>query len=146
MIQTHTFKVCLFTAIIAITSISYADTTTKIVPSQPITALAAHARESAAVPTFKSISMKDLGLRPMTAAEFASAMCIMGASSGLSLTYMLGPNEIIMLVVGGVVVPSSPSILFLSLFSTMAAAGCSIAAASTPAISWVAERVVIPYF
>jgi hypothetical protein len=45
-----------------------------------------------------------------------------------------------MLVVGGVVVPSSSSILFLSLFGTMALAGCTIGTLSTPAISWLYNR------
>ncbi len=80
---------------------------------------------------------KTTGIRPMTDTEFTSAMCILGATAGMAITYMAGPNEIIMLVVGGVVVPSSPTILFWSLFGTMAAAGCTIGSTSTAAISWL---------
>lgn len=89
--------------------------------------------------TQSSAFMHDFGwnLRPMTESEFTSSMCVLGATTSLALTYMVGPNEIIMLVVGGVVVPSAPSVLFVSLFGTMAAAGCTIGASSTPAISWL---------
>lgn len=79
-------------------------------------------------------------MRPMTEAEFTSAMCVLGAATSMTATYMVGPNEVIMLVVGGVVIPSSPSILFLSLFGTMAAAGCTIGSLSTPAVNWLYQH------
>jgi len=82
-------------------------------------------------------------IRPMNDAEITSAMCVLGATVGMAMTYLAGPNEVIMLVVGGVVVPSSPSILFLSLFGTMAAAGCTIGALATPAVSWWHRRYAI---
>jgi hypothetical protein len=73
----------------------------------------------------------------MNEAEFTSAMCVLGATAMMAATYTAGPNEIIMLIVGGVIVPSSPTILFISLFGTMAAAGCTIGALGTPAVSWM---------
>jgi len=76
-------------------------------------------------------------IRPMNESEFMSAMCVLGATAMMAATYMAGPNEIIMLIVGGVIVPSSPTVLFISLFGTMAAAGCTIGALATPAGSWM---------
>jgi hypothetical protein len=90
-------------------------------------------------PTSPSVNTSQ-SIRPMTEEEFVSSMCVLGATAGLALTYMVGPNEIIMLVVGGVVVPSSSSVLFVSLFGTMAAAGCTLGATSTPAISWLYQH------
>lgn len=75
--------------------------------------------------------------RPMTEEEQNSAMCIAGATTGMVASYVAGPSEVIMLVVGGLVVPSSSSILFWGLFGTIAAAGCTIGSLAVPAISWL---------
>jgi hypothetical protein len=75
--------------------------------------------------------------RAMTDEERNSAMCILGATTGMAASYAVGPSEVIMLVVGGVVVPSSSSILFWGLFGTIAAAGCAIGELATPATSWL---------
>lgn len=79
-------------------------------------------------------------LRAMTDEERDSAMCILGATTGMATSYIVGPSEVIMLVVGGVVVPSSSSILFWGLFGTIAAAGCAIGELATPATSWLYHR------
>jgi hypothetical protein len=42
-----------------------------------------------------------------------------------------------MLIVGGLVIPSSSSILFLGVFGTIAAAGCTIGSLATPATAWL---------
>ena len=78
--------------------------------------------------------------RPMTAEEKGSAMCIAGATAGMTASYIAGPSEVIMLVVGGLVIPSSSSILFWGLFGTIAAAGCTIGELVTPASSWLYNR------
>jgi|GEM_PF-4757870 len=83
----------------------------------------------------------DFHVRPMTDQERVSAMCVLGATAGMTATYLVGPSEVIMLVVGGMVVPSSSSILFLSLFGTVAAAGCTIGALATPATSWLSRHL-----
>jgi hypothetical protein len=82
-------------------------------------------------------------LRPMTDDERDSAMCVLGATTGMAVSYAVGPSEVIMLVVGGVVVPSSSSILFWGLFGTIAAAGCTIGALATPAASWLYNRYLV---
>lgn len=75
--------------------------------------------------------------RPMTEEEKNSAVCVAGATAGMTASYIAGPSEVIMLVVGGLVVPSSSSILFWGLFGTIAAAGCAIGELVTPATSWL---------
>ncbi|CAK0746447.1 conserved membrane hypothetical protein [Gammaproteobacteria bacterium] len=76
-------------------------------------------------------------IRPMTDAEQTSAMCVVGATAGMTAAYVAGPSEVILLIVGGMVVPSSSSVLFLGLFGTIAAAGCTIGTLATPATSWL---------
>jgi hypothetical protein len=83
------------------------------------------------------VAKGNFNFRPMTDAETGSAMCVLGATAGMTASYMVGPSEVIMLVVGGVVVPSSSSILFWGLFGTIAAAGCTIGELATPAASWL---------
>ncbi|CAK0744261.1 conserved membrane hypothetical protein [Gammaproteobacteria bacterium] len=80
---------------------------------------------------------EEFRIRPMTDGEKTSAMCVAGATAGMAAAYTAGPSEVIMLVVGGMVVPSSSSVLFLGLFGTIAAAGCTIGALATPATSWL---------
>jgi len=43
-------------------------------------------------------------------------------------------------VVGGLVVPSNSSILFLSLFSTVAAASCAVGSSLTPLVLGTVDR------
>jgi len=79
--------------------------------------------------------------RPMNEEERNSAMCVAGATTGMIASYLAGPSEVIMLVVGGLVVPSSSSILFWGLFGTIAAAGCTIGSLVTPATSWLYNQL-----
>jgi hypothetical protein len=124
MLQFHMLKICLFFTAMLFPIIGISEVTT----------VNEHLEAAATQPIANPASDK-WRLRPMSDAEFTSAMCVLGATVGMAMTYMAGPNEVIMLVVGGVVVPSSPTILFWSLFGTMAAAGCTIGASSTAAIS-----------
>jgi len=59
-------------------------------------------------------------VRPMTDAERQGAGCLASATTAMAVTYATAPTEMILLVVGGLVVPSNSSILFLGLFSTVA--------------------------
>ncbi|CAK0741328.1 conserved membrane hypothetical protein [Gammaproteobacteria bacterium] len=83
---------------------------------------------------------ESFNFRSMTDDEKNSAMCVFGATTGMTASYIAGPSEVIMLVVGGLVVPSSSSILFWGLFGTIAAAGCTIGGLATPATSWLYNR------
>jgi dolichol kinase len=89
-----------------------------------------------------AVARERFNFRPMTDEEKSSAMCVLGATTGMAASYIVGPSEVIMLVVGGVVVPSSSSILFWGLFGTIAAAGCTIGELTTPATSWLYNRFI----
>ncbi len=80
-------------------------------------------------------------VRPMSDGEVTSAYCAGGATAGMAASYAAGPSEVIMLIVGGMVVPSSSSILFLGLFGTVAAAGCTIGSMAQPALSWLYRHI-----
>ncbi len=81
-------------------------------------------------------------IRPMSDGEVTSAYCVGGATTGMAAAYAAGPSEVIMLIVGGMVVPSNSSVLFLGLFGTIAAAGCTIGAVAQPAFSWLYRHIV----
>jgi len=74
-------------------------------------------------------------IRPMNDAEQQSIGCIASAAATMVATYAVGPSEIIMLVVGGVIVPSSSSVLAASLMATMASLGCVGGATITPLVT-----------
>jgi hypothetical protein len=58
----------------------------------------------------------------------------------MGAVYAVGPSEVIMLVVGGLIVPSSSSVLFVSLLSTMASMACGAGALATPAVLWAVRQ------
>lgn len=76
-------------------------------------------------------------IRPMSDGEQQSAGCIVSAAAAMGATYVAGPSELVMLVVGGVIVPSSSSVLFLSLMGTMASLACAAGATITPLVTRV---------
>ena len=81
-------------------------------------------------------------IRPMNDGEVTSASCAGGATAGMAAAYAAGPSEVIMLIVGGMVVPSNSSVLFLGLFGTIAAAGCTIGSSLQPAVAWLYRHIV----
>jgi len=81
------------------------------------------------------VNVQASALRPMNDAEQQSIGCIASAAATMAATYAVGPSEIIMLVVGGLIVPSSSSVLLASLMATMASLGCVGGATITPLIT-----------
>ena len=74
-------------------------------------------------------------IRPMTDAEQQSTGCIVSAAATMGATLAVGPSEIVMLVVGGLIVPSSSSVLYLTLMGTMASLSCAAGATITPLVT-----------
>ena len=79
-------------------------------------------------------------IRPMSDGEKQAAGCILSSAATMSATYLAGPSEVIMLVVGGLIVPSSSSVLFVALMGTMASMACGAGAAITPAVLWALRK------
>ena len=75
-------------------------------------------------------------IRPMTDVEKVSAGCVVSSVGTMGVVYAIGPSEVVMVVVGGLVVPSSSAVLFVGLLSTIASMACAAAAAFTPAVLW----------
>lgn len=75
-------------------------------------------------------------IRPMTDGEKQAAGCVISGVGTMAATYAIGPSEMIMLIVGGLIVPSNSEALFISLMATMASMGCGAGAAITPAVLW----------
>ena len=75
-------------------------------------------------------------VRAMTDLEKSAAGCVVSAGATTGLVYALGPSEFIMVVVGGLIVPSSSPVLFVGLLSTITSMACGAGAAFTPAVLW----------
>ena len=75
-------------------------------------------------------------IRPMTDGEKAAAACAISTVGTMGVVYAIGPSEVVMTVVGGMIVPSSSPVLFVGLISTIASMACGAAAAFTPALLW----------
>ena len=76
-------------------------------------------------------------IRSMTDAEQQSAGCLLSATAAMGAAHVVGLSEVIMLVVGGLIVPSSSSMLYLTLMGTMASLSCSAGATVTPLVTRV---------
>ena len=94
----------------------------------------------AEAPAIPEASDQVPAIRPMTDGEKAAAGCIISGTAAMTAAYAVGPSELIMLVVGGLIVPSSSEVLFIGLMSTMASMACGAGAAITPAVLWAVKQ------
>lgn len=83
-------------------------------------------------------------IRDMTEDEQAGAACVASSIGMTSFIYAFGPSEFMMLVVGGVIVPSSSSVLFVGLLTTISSMACSAGAALTPIAMWGWRQLTNP--
>ncbi len=79
-------------------------------------------------------------IRAMTDGEKAAAGCVISATATMGTVYAIGASEFIMVVVGGLIVPSSSPVLFVGLLSTIASMACGAGAAITPAVLWLVRQ------
>lgn len=80
-------------------------------------------------------------LVPMSDAAAEGVGCLALASPIMAAAYSFGPTEIMMLVTGAVIVPSSNAQLFISLGGILGAAICDVGASLTPSFIWAVERL-----
>ncbi|MEI6557166.1 MAG: hypothetical protein WCO00_02075 [Rhodospirillaceae bacterium] len=79
-------------------------------------------------------------IRAMTDGEKAAAGCVISTVATMGTVYAIGPSEFIMVVVGGLIVPSSSPVLFVGLLGTIASMACGAGAAITPAVLWFGRQ------
>ncbi len=77
---------------------------------------------------------------PMSDSAKQGVGCLIAGSGSLGAAYLLGPTEIMMLVTGAVIVPSTSSLLFLALGGILGAGACGAGASATPAVLWTANN------
>jgi len=65
--------------------------------------------------------------------------CLALATPIMATAYQQGPTEIMMLLSGAVIVPSSNAQLFIALGGILGAAACGVGAVLTPSAIWMAE-------
>ncbi len=80
-------------------------------------------------------------IRPMTDLEKNAVGCLVSGGGALAATYAAGPSELVMLMMGGLVVPSSSSVLFISLIGTITSVACGAGVAVAPLADWAIGRV-----
>ena len=80
-------------------------------------------------------------VRAMTDGEKAAAGCVISAAATMGTVYAIGPSEFIMVVVGGLIVPSSSPVLLTGLLGTIASMACGAGAAITPAVLWLGRQI-----
>jgi hypothetical protein len=79
-------------------------------------------------------------IRPLNAIEKDAVGCLVSGGGALAATYAAGPSELVMLLMGGLVVPSSSSVLFISLIGTMTSVACGAGVAAEPLVEWVWDQ------
>jgi hypothetical protein len=78
---------------------------------------------------------------PMSDAAAQGIGCLALATPVMAAAYSFGPTEIMMLVTGAVIVPSSNAQLFITLGGILGAAICGVGASLTPSVIWAVERM-----
>jgi hypothetical protein len=77
---------------------------------------------------------------PMSDAAAMGVGCFAATTSSLAAAYAMGPTELMMLVTGAVIVPTTSSLLFIALGGILGAGACGVGAALTPSVLWAAEN------
>ena len=72
--------------------------------------------------------------------ERGSLGCLVGGVAGTAGALLVGGENIINLIAGGLVVPSSPAALYASLFGVVFASFCAVGQAMTPAVVYAYRR------
>lgn len=72
--------------------------------------------------------------------EKASLGCLIGGLGGTAGALLIGGENIINLIAGGLVVPASPAALYASLFGVVFASFCAVGQAMTPAVVYAYRR------
>lgn len=89
-------------------------------------------------------AIKESTLTPMSDAAMQGAGCLALATPVMAAAYAVGPTEIMMLVTGAVIVPSSSAQLLISLGGILGAAACGVGSAITPNLVWMFETLQQP--
>lgn len=81
--------------------------------------------------------------RPLTDGEKAGIGCAVTAIGATTAAVMTGPTETLLLIVGGMLVPKSSTLLMIGLYGTLGGMTCGLGAAATPAVLWFFEQADI---
>ncbi|MBI1205964.1 MAG: hypothetical protein GC191_01610 [Azospirillum sp.] len=82
----------------------------------------------------------DAGAGGMSDSMVQGLGCLFTGGGAMAWGMASGPSELIMIVAGGLLSPSSTSTLMISLWSTLAAASCGIGAVAAPTVVWAYEE------
>jgi hypothetical protein len=77
---------------------------------------------------------------PMSDVAAQGMGCFVATTSSLAAAYAMGPTELMMLVTGAVIVPTTSSLLFIALGGILGAGACGVGAALTPSVLWATEN------
>ena len=72
--------------------------------------------------------------------EKGSLGCLIGGVAGTAGALLIGGENIINLIAGGMVIPASPAALYASMFGVVFASFCAVGQAMTPAIVYAYRR------
>jgi len=79
-------------------------------------------------------------LAPMSDPAVQGAACLGFAAISMAAAYAAGPVEALMLMSGAQHVATSPSILFIPMFSILGGGACALAATATPSVDWLIDQ------
>ena len=135
-IKRHFLMPCIVAAALLVTAPCYAGTA----GLQPQNAVVV-SDNSAASPS--GGSDRPPPVRPMTTLEKMGVGCLASGGGALTATYVVGPSELIMLLMGGLIVPSSSSVLMVSLIGTMTSVACGAGVYAEPFVEWALDAAGI---
>jgi hypothetical protein len=84
-------------------------------------------------------------LAPMSDGEKQGFGCLISGSLSLGATLLANPNEMIMVIAGGTLAPTTTIGVGVAILGTVFASICAVGAIATPAILWTWNHYSVPW-
>lgn len=76
----------------------------------------------------------------MSEAEWQGAGCLASGVAATAAAYATNANEVVMVVAGGIIAPSTPLLLGIVMLSTVFTSGCAVGAIAAPFGYWLVRQ------
>ena len=102
----------------------------------PSLAEAGNTRRNMAGATAAMSDQRNGGPWEMSEAEMQGAGCLLSGAFATIASYAADANEVVLVVAGGTLAPSSPTLLGIVMLSTIFTSGCAVGAIAAPFAYW----------
>ena len=114
-----------------------------VIAIAPGPAEAGNTRRNLTGATAAMSDQRDGGPGGMSEAELQGAGCLLSGSVATIASYAADANEVVLVVAGGTLAPSTPTLLGIVLLSTIFTSGCAVGAIVAPFAYWAYRETAL---